>query len=40
VNIQGTRDFVMYLRGELIGQPYLTLIGKEAEANGTERAPE
>lgn len=28
VNIQGTRDFVMYLRGELIGQPYLTLIEK------------
>jgi hypothetical protein len=28
VNIQGTRDFVMYLRGELIGQPYLTLIHK------------
>jgi hypothetical protein len=28
VNIQGTRDFVMYLRGELIGQPYLTLIDK------------
>jgi hypothetical protein len=28
VNIQGTRDVVMYLRGELIGQPYLTLIGK------------
>jgi len=28
VNIQGTRDFVMYLRGELIGQPYLTLIAK------------
>ena len=28
VNIQGTRDFVMYLRGELIGQPYLTLVGK------------
>ncbi len=26
VNIQGTRDFVMYLRGELIGQPYLTLV--------------
>jgi hypothetical protein len=26
VNIQATRDFVMYLRGELIGQPYLTLI--------------
>ena len=28
VNIQGTRDFVMYLRGELIGQPYHTLIEK------------
>ena len=28
VNIQATRDFVMYLRGELIGQPYHTLIGK------------
>jgi hypothetical protein len=28
VNIQGTRNFVMYLRGELIGQPYLTLIHK------------
>jgi hypothetical protein len=28
VNIQGTRDFVMYLRGELLGQPYLTLIEK------------
>src|SRR5215204_760971 len=26
VNIQGTRDFVMYLRGDLLGQPYLTLI--------------
>lgn len=26
VNIQATRDFVMYLRGDLIGQPYLTLI--------------
>ena len=29
VNIQATRDFVMYLRGELIGQPYLTLIDKD-----------
>ncbi len=28
VNIQATRDFVMYLRGELLGQPYLTLIEK------------
>ena len=25
VNIQATRDFVMYLRGDLLGQPYLTL---------------
>ncbi len=29
VNIQGTRDFVMYLRGELLGQPYLTLVEKD-----------
>ena len=28
VNIQATRDFVMYLRGDLLGQPYLTLIGQ------------
>ena len=28
VNIQATRDFVMYLRGELVGQPYHTLIPK------------
>jgi hypothetical protein len=28
VNIQATRDIVMYLRGELIGQPYLTLVEK------------
>ena len=28
VNIQGTRDVVMYLRGELAGQPYLTLVEK------------
>src|SRR5262245_1673724 len=26
VNIQATRDFVMHLRGDLLGQPYLTLI--------------
>jgi hypothetical protein len=29
VNIQGTRDFVMYLRGELMGQPYLVMIDKD-----------
>ncbi len=32
VNIQATRDFVMYLRGDLIGQPYITLIEKAEEA--------
>jgi hypothetical protein len=31
VNIQATRDFVMYLRGDLLGQPYLTLVGKVGE---------
>jgi hypothetical protein len=31
VNIQGTRDIVMYLRGDLLGQPYLTLIGTVGE---------
>jgi hypothetical protein len=28
VNIQATRDFVMFLREHLFGQPYLTLVGK------------
>ena len=32
VNIQATRDFVMYVRGELLGQPYLVLIEKPGEA--------
>ena len=27
VNIQGTRDWVQYLRGDVFGQPYLTLFG-------------
>ena len=31
VNIQATRDFVMFLRGDIIGQPYLTLIEKTEE---------
>jgi hypothetical protein len=31
VNIQATRDIVMFLRGDVLGQPYLTLIWK-AEA--------
>lgn len=34
VNIQATRDFVMYLRGDLLGQPYLVLIARpEAPAD-------
>jgi hypothetical protein len=32
VNIQATTDFVMYVRGELIGQPYLTMIEKTEDA--------
>ncbi len=31
VNIQGTRDWVMYFRGEMLGQPYLTLVEKAHE---------
>ena len=27
VNVQASRDWVIYLRGELVGQPYLTLLG-------------
>src|SRR5215470_9744237 len=32
VNIQATRDFVKYIRGDLIGQPYLTLIEKTEDS--------
>jgi hypothetical protein len=32
VNIQAARDVVMYLRGELVGQPYLVLIDKAEDA--------
>lgn len=28
VNIQASRDFYMYVRGDVFGQPYLTLFGK------------
>ena len=34
VNIQATRDFVMYVRGELLGQPYLVLIDKASHTEG------
>lgn len=32
VNIQATRDIWMKLRGEWLGQPYLTLIGKVGDS--------
>jgi len=32
VNIQGTRDWVQHFRGEILGQPYLTLFGTVAES--------
>jgi hypothetical protein len=32
VNIQGTRDWVQYVRGEILGQPYLTLFGSIIES--------
>ena len=32
VNIQASRDFVIHLRGDVLGQPYLTLIEKPDEA--------
>jgi len=28
VNIQGTRDWILFVREHLMGQPYLTLVGK------------
>jgi hypothetical protein len=30
VNIQGTRDVMQYFRGDMLGQPYLTLFGTVA----------
>jgi len=32
VNIQASRDFVMFLRGDIIGQPYLTLFESGQDA--------
>jgi len=32
VNIQGTRDWVMFVREHVMGQPYLTLCGKTESA--------
>ncbi len=31
VNIQGTRSWMQYLRGDMMGQPYLTMFGKVSE---------
>ena len=36
VNIQASRDFVMHLRGDVIGQPYLVLIDKDDAACSSE----
>ena len=33
VNIQATRDFVMHLRGDVLGQPYLVLLEHDPEAS-------
>jgi hypothetical protein len=32
VNIQGTRDWMQYLRGDILKQPYLTLFGSVTES--------
>ncbi|HET8549965.1 MAG TPA: hypothetical protein VFL57_18270 [Bryobacteraceae bacterium] len=32
VNIQGTRDWIQYFRGEILGQPYFTLFGSVSES--------
>ena len=32
VNIQGTRDWMQYFRGEILGQPYLVLCGSLTES--------
>jgi hypothetical protein len=32
VNIQATADLVMFLRGDLLGQPYLTLVARAEES--------
>ena len=31
VNIQATGDLIMFLRGDLLGQPYLTLVARPAD---------
>jgi len=36
VNIQGTRNWMQYVRGDMMGQPYLTLFGCVVSDSGTE----
>lgn len=38
VNIQATADLVMFLRGDLLGQPYLTLVAR-ADEDSKQTAP-
>jgi len=38
VNIQATRDWLMYIRENLMGQPYLTLCGKQEAAEESEES--
>jgi hypothetical protein len=38
VNIQATRDFVMYIRGELLGQPYVVLVPKPDRPDAADGA--
>jgi hypothetical protein len=40
VNIQATRDFVMYLRGDVLGQPYLVLIEKHENGESDSANPD
>jgi hypothetical protein len=39
VNIQATADLVMFLRGDLLGQPYLTIVARSEPADSTEPQP-
>ena len=32
-NIQGTRDWMQYFRGDIMGQPYLTLFGSVGQSS-------
>jgi hypothetical protein len=36
VNIQATGDLVMFLRGDLLGQPYLTIVARAEPAEAAE----